>query len=109
MVRAEERQEPYTGLFWKPLAILGPGEWFGEASLLTGAPRRATVVAFTEAEILELPKQAFEASLKREPELLDRLVDLMERREQEASEVPMPPEGRRAQWARQVRAWFGLS
>ncbi len=109
VVRAEERQEPYTGLFWKPLAVLGPGEWFGEASLLTGAPRSATVVAFTEAEILELPKEAFEASLKREPELLERLVDLMERRDQETTEVPMPKEGRRAQWTRQVRAWFGLN
>jgi CRP-like cAMP-binding protein len=108
VVRAEERQEPYTGIFWKPLADLVPGQWFGEASLLTGAPRNATVVALTEAEILELPKEAFEASLKREPELLDRLVDLMERRGHEAAEVALPKEGRRVQWARQVRAWFGL-
>lgn len=108
VVRAEERQDPYTGLFWKPLADLGPGQWFGEASLLTGAPRNATVVAATEAEVLELPKEAFEASLKREPELLDRLVDLMERRESQAAEVPLPKEGRRSQWARQVRVWFGL-
>lgn len=106
VVHAEERQEPYTGLFWKALADLGPGQWFGEASLLTGAPRNATVVALTEAEILELPKAAFEASLKREPELLERLVDLMDRREHEAAEVEVPKEGRRAQWARQVRAWF---
>jgi CRP-like cAMP-binding protein/small-conductance mechanosensitive channel len=109
VVRPEERQEPYTGLFWKALADLGPGQWFGEASLLTGAPRNATVVALTEAEILELPKAAFEASLKREPELLDRLVDLMDRRGQEATEMAIPKEGRRAQWARQVRAWLLLN
>jgi CRP-like cAMP-binding protein len=109
VVRAEERQEPYTGLFWKPVAELGPGQWFGEASLLTGAPRNATVVALTEAEILELPKAAFEASLKREPELLERLVDLMERRDQETPEVAIPKEGRRTHWARQVRAWFSLA
>jgi CRP-like cAMP-binding protein/small-conductance mechanosensitive channel len=109
VVHPEERQDPYTGLFWKPLAQLGPGQWFGEASLLTGAPRNATIVALTEAEVLELPKEAFEASLKREPELLDRLVDLMVRREHEAAEVPASKEGRRTQWARQVRAWFGLN
>ena len=109
VVRAEEGQEPYTGLFWKPMAELGPGQWFGEASLLTGAPRSATVVALTEAEVLELPKEAFEASLKREPELLERLVDLMDRRVHETTEVAVPKEGLRAQWARQVRAWFGLS
>ncbi|HJV48417.1 MAG TPA: mechanosensitive ion channel family protein [Geothrix sp.] len=109
VVRAEERQTPYTGLFWKSLADLGPGQWFGEASLLTGAPRNATVVALTEAEILELPKEAFEASLKREPDLLERLVDLMERRERESAEPSLPKEGRRGLWARQVRAWFGLN
>jgi len=109
VVRAEEKLDPYTGIFWKPLAELGPGQWFGEASLLTGAPRNATVVALTEAEILELPKEAFEASLKREPELLDRLVDLMDRRDHEAAEVPTPSEGRRTQWTRQVRTWFGLN
>ncbi|MBK9794987.1 MAG: mechanosensitive ion channel family protein [Holophagaceae bacterium] len=109
VVRAEERLEPYTGLFWRPLADLGPGQWFGEASLLTGAPRNATVVALTEAEVLELPKEAFEASLKREPELLERLVDLMERRAQEGTEATVPREGRRTHWARQVRAWFGLN
>jgi small-conductance mechanosensitive channel len=109
VVRVEEREEPYTGLFWKPVAELGPGQWFGEASLLTGAPRNATVVALTEAEVVELPKEAFEASLKREPELLDRLVDLMERRAHEdAAAAPAPKEGLRAHWARQVRAWFGV-
>jgi len=109
VVHAEERLEPYTGLFWKAQADLGPGQWFGEASLLTGAPRNATVVALTEAEILELPKEAFEASLKREPELLERLVDLMDRRGHEVAEVTLPKEGRRSQWAKQVRTWFGLN
>jgi CRP-like cAMP-binding protein len=108
VVRAEERQEPYTGLFWKPLADLGPGQWFGEASLLTGAPRSATVVALTEAEIVILPKEGFEASLKREPEVLERLVDLMERRDQEGAEAAAPKESRRSQWSRQVRTWFGV-
>ena len=109
VVRAEDRLDPYTGLFWKAIAELGPGQWFGETSLLTGAPRSATVVAFTEAEILELPKEAFEASLKREPEVLEHLVDLMERRERATAVENTPKEGRRSLWARQVRAWFGLN
>jgi hypothetical protein len=108
VVRAEERLEPYTGLFWKPLADLGPGQWFGEASLLTGAPRGATVVALTEAEIIILPKEGFEASLKREPEVLERLLDLMEQRDRESPGAGAPKESRRGQWSRQVRAWFGL-
>lgn len=109
VVRPEEREVPYTGLFWHPLAELGPGQWFGEASLLTGAPRNATVVALTAAEVAEVPKEAVEASLRREPELLERLVDLMEHRTQVAAGPSAPKESRRAQWSRQVRTWFGLA
>jgi len=54
------RLDPYTGLFWDVVAELGPGDWFGEGSLLTGAPRRATVVAATACELVEVPKAAFE-------------------------------------------------
>jgi len=36
-------------------------------------------------------------------------VDLMDRREQATAEQATPKEGRRTQWARQVRAWFGLN
>lgn len=108
VVRAEERLEPYTGLFWRPVANLGPGQWFGEASLLTGAPRSATVAALTEAEVIILPKEAFEASLKREPEVLEHLVDLMEQRDRNNPETALPKESRRGQWSRQVRSWFGL-
>jgi CRP-like cAMP-binding protein len=109
VVHPEERLDPYTGIFWKVLAEVGPGQWFGEASLLTGALRNATVVAFTEAEILELPKEAFEASLKREPEWLERLVDLMERRERETTQATTTSASHRGHWAQQVRNWFGLN
>ncbi|WLT31400.1 mechanosensitive ion channel family protein [Geothrix sp. PMB-07] len=108
VVHPEERLEPYTGIYWKAVADLGPGQWFGEASLLTGAPRNATVVALTEAAILELPKEAFDHSLRREPELLEQLIDLMDRRERETTAAVPPKEGRRNQWTRQIRAWFGL-
>lgn len=109
VVRPEEREEPYTGIFWRPVAELGPGQWFGEASLLTGAPRNATVVALTEAQVAEVPKAAVEASLRREPDLLERLVDLMEHRTPEEPGPTGPKESRRAQWTRQVRTWFGLA
>jgi len=109
VVRAVERTEPYTGLFWEVVAVLGPGEWFGEASLLTGAPRNATVVAAEEALLVELPKAGFEASLKREPELVERLVDLMESRQ---APEERPTETRRdlarQAWMRQIRTWFSI-
>ena len=109
VVRAEIRETPYHGLFWEPLAEVGPGGWVGEASLLTGAPRNATVVTATPALLLEMDKAAFEASLKREPEVLDHLVDLVERRaasRPEAAEAKA--EGFREHLRKQIRAWFGM-
>lgn len=110
VVKVREGEQPYTGLFWDVIATLGPGQWFGEASMLTGAPRNATVVAETPCELMELPKSGFEASLKREPEIVERLVDIMESRHPDAHAAQA--EGRkhllREVWHRQIRTWFGL-
>ena len=109
VVRAEIREMPYHGLFWESLAEVGPGGWVGEASLLTGAPRNATVIAAAPTLLLEMDKAAFESSLKREPEVLNRLVDLMERRAAERHQVHSEKEtGFREHLAKQIRAWFGI-
>lgn len=109
VVRPAERTEPYTGLFWEMVAVLGPGDWFGEASLLTGAPRNATIVTASETLLVEIPKAGFEASLKREPELVERLVDLMESR-QASDERPTETHRNLARqaWLGQIRTWFGI-
>jgi putative ABC transport system ATP-binding protein len=44
-------------------ATLGKGDFFGEAALLTGAPRNATVVAKEETDLVWLGKEAFQAVL----------------------------------------------
>ena len=41
------------------LALLGPGDFFGEDALVTDAPRNATVTMQTAGELLVLPKQRF--------------------------------------------------
>lgn len=109
VVKPVERTEPYTGLFWETLALLKPGDWFGEASLLTGAPRNATVVAETACELVEIPKAAFEQSIQREPQVLERLVDLMEARAR-SMEAQAPEKAllRREQWLAQIKDWFGV-
>ncbi|MBS1767213.1 MAG: mechanosensitive ion channel [Acidobacteria bacterium] len=111
IVRAVVRETPYHGLFWDHLAEVGPGGCIGEASLLTGAPRNATVVTLTPALLLEVDKAAIEGSLKREPEALDRLVALMESRAAEREGIPeaeAASEAFHAQLQRQIRAWFGI-
>jgi small-conductance mechanosensitive channel/CRP-like cAMP-binding protein len=109
VVRPVERTDPYTGLFWDIVAVVGPGEWIGEASLLTGAPRNATVVAESEALLAEIPKAGFEASLQREPHVLELLAELMESRHQPA-DAPNDTKRLLARqlWVRQIRTWFGL-
>ena len=109
VVRPVERTEPFTGIFWDTIAELGEGAWFGEASLLTGAPRNATVVAETACELVEIPKVAFEQSIRQNPDVLERLVDLMETRAR-SSEVQVPEKQlqRRELWMAQIKNWFGV-
>jgi predicted acylesterase/phospholipase RssA/CRP-like cAMP-binding protein len=49
------------------LARLGPGQCFGEMSLLTGEPRSTSVYATLDTEVLFLRDSAFEALLRRFP------------------------------------------
>jgi CRP/FNR family cyclic AMP-dependent transcriptional regulator len=41
------------------LAELGPGDYFGELSVIDGRPRSADAVATTRTELFELPQEAF--------------------------------------------------
>ena len=43
----------------RPLADLGPGEFFGEIALLTGGARTATVQALSPLEVFEIPGKLF--------------------------------------------------
>lgn len=47
----------------------GPGEWFGEMSLITGEPRSATAVAATDSTLATLSREDFQAILARNPSL----------------------------------------
>jgi putative ABC transport system ATP-binding protein len=46
------------------VASLGPGNYFGETSLLTGAPRNATVMAKERVQVYWLDKEDFQAVLQ---------------------------------------------
>ena len=50
-------------------AHLGPGEFFGEMAIITGAPRSAAVIATTDADLWRLRKADFEAIQRQHPEI----------------------------------------
>jgi type VI secretion system protein ImpH len=51
------------------LATLQEGEVFGEIAFLTGQPRTATIITLEDTELLELPRQTFDALLATYPGL----------------------------------------
>jgi CRP-like cAMP-binding protein len=65
------------------LAELVAGDYFGEMSLMTGAPRSATVTALDETRLLEVDKEAFRGILTAEPGLVERLGTALESRQAE--------------------------
>jgi CRP-like cAMP-binding protein len=56
------------------IATLHPGDFFGELSLLDGAPRSATATAVEAAETVSLPRQTFLEEIGRRPSLRDCLL-----------------------------------
>ena len=48
------------------IATVGPNSLVGEMALLTDMPRSGTVVAIDDTELLEIPKAAFDALLKKQ-------------------------------------------
>lgn len=48
----------------RTIASLGPGQYFGEAALLSGEPRNATVVAKESLELYALGKEDFQAVIR---------------------------------------------
>ena len=63
-----------------PLAELGPGDFFGEVSLLTGRPRTATITASTEVTAIELDRMNVDRIAEGHPEVRKVLEDFYERR-----------------------------
>jgi small-conductance mechanosensitive channel/CRP-like cAMP-binding protein len=94
------------------LAHLGPGDFFGEMSLMTGAARSATVTAVTETQVVEVDKVAFRGILAAEPSLVAKISDSLSTRLGERSRA-LAASGRPAAVAPQdlfqkVRDFFAM-
>lgn len=69
------------------LATLGPGEFFGEVSLLTGRPRTATVIARNNVTAVEIPRQKVQSILTSFPEVGQIIQGFLEQRAQATAEA----------------------
>ncbi|MBF0189402.1 MAG: mechanosensitive ion channel family protein [Magnetococcales bacterium] len=63
------------------VAQIVPGGFFGEMSLLTGAPRTASIVPKVDSVVLEITKEEFRPILESRSELLFRLGEILAERQ----------------------------
>jgi small-conductance mechanosensitive channel/CRP-like cAMP-binding protein len=96
---------------------LGPGEVFGEMSLLTGERRAASVVALTDVECWRLDRDVFRDVLRERPDVAKPIADLLAARRVQLDEVrgdlDAAARGRRLEQEssdllHRMRAFFGL-
>lgn len=98
------------------LAMLGPGECFGEMSLLTGAPRSATVTAEGGCEVLRLDATSVAPILAADPSVAESLSRLLAAREaatrarldDRRGRAPLSDDSDHASLLERIRAFFRL-
>ena len=78
--RAEVRVS-VSGSPERTVATLEAPDFFGEMGLLTGEPRKATVVALTDAEAWRVEKADFKAIVERRPAVAEAIAALVSERE----------------------------
>lgn len=61
----------------RKVAALGPGQYFGELSLLDRGPRSATVISDTDMDLLVLAQREFNGVLDEIPGLAHKLLGVM--------------------------------
>ena len=71
----------------RDLAVLAGGDIVGEMSLMTGAPRAATVTSLTFMRVLEVTKESIETLIKATPGLLERFGHVLAARQLGLSEI----------------------
>ncbi len=98
------------------VAALGPDEFFGEMSLLTGEPRSASVIAQTETEVIVVDKTDIAAVLTTDTGILEAISLALEARMRNRAEqvasgtgplADKPPQ-QRAALLKRIRGFFGI-
>lgn len=75
------------------LAVLEPGSFFGEMSLLTGEPRSATVQAEGGCEVLVLTRSELQPVLSADPQIAEKLSKVLAERSAATAAALAEPRG----------------
>ncbi|AGC44422.1 cyclic nucleotide-binding domain-containing protein [Myxococcus stipitatus DSM 14675] len=68
----------------KVLAVLGPGEFFGEMAIISNKPRNASAVVNEDARLLVIDPKTFEAMIRGNAEIAVRMIKKLAERLSEA-------------------------
>jgi small-conductance mechanosensitive channel/CRP-like cAMP-binding protein len=71
----------------RELLRLGPGEFFGEMSVVTGAPRAATVVTTAPTRTFVIDEPQFKTILERHPQVADALGEILASRQADLTQL----------------------
>jgi len=63
------------------VATLGPGDFFGEMSLLTGEARSASIRVKEDAEFIVIDKESFRSTLVNNPSIAESLSRILAERQ----------------------------
>jgi CRP-like cAMP-binding protein/small-conductance mechanosensitive channel len=69
------------------ISLIEPGNFFGEASLLTGEPRSASAVALSSVDCYRLDKSGLQTVMSRDPDLAEDMSVVMAHRQMELEVV----------------------
>jgi small-conductance mechanosensitive channel/CRP-like cAMP-binding protein len=94
------------------IAVLGRPQIIGEAGMMTGDPRNATIKAQTDVEVLELNRESFAELFKKHPEAVEQISEVIANRASErVSRLQEPGHDgvvARRNWVARVRQIFAL-
>ncbi len=95
------------------VATLLPGNVFGEMGMMTGEPRRATIVARSDVQCYRLDKAGFEKVLRSRPDIADEISRTLASRSSDLTgRLESPDGGKRAapqdDILAKIRTFFGL-
>lgn len=97
------------------VARLKPGQFFGEMTVLTGAPRTATVIALTDVECYEIEKDDLKKLFVSHPEVLSGMSEVLSKRQAEldvhkakSEDAGKVVDQQKNQFIAKIKSFFGL-